>query len=263
MKSYEEFFSGKKLYGEDLSDEEVKEWVKDEREAYSNLGGNNMESYGYHSLNSLHGYSKLKGKSFNKVLCFGGGNANEILPIINKVNEIFIVEPSKKYRAKELKGKRLNYLKTSIYGDIVARDNTFDLITCFGVLHHTPKVSYVLKEFKRVLKKEGYLLIREPTVSMGDWRKTRKGITKRERGIPLDVFDEMIKKENFEVIYKHRVMHPLSRKGFFIFSKPFGNSFVVKIDSILSKIFSFNKKYHSTKFYHKLQPQSVFYVLKK
>lgn len=40
-------------------------------------------------------------------------------------------------------------------------DNYFDFITCFQVLHHNKNVYKMINELKRVLKKGGYLVIRE------------------------------------------------------------------------------------------------------
>lgn len=56
----------------------------------------------------------------------------------------------------------------------------FDLITCLGALHRIPNVSMVVNELYRCLGKGGYLLLREPVVSMGDWSVPREGLTKRE-----------------------------------------------------------------------------------
>jgi len=259
----EKYFSGKELYGDDFSQEEVCSWIKDEEEAYTNMKSDNIKQYQYNELNRHHGYSKLKNKTYETVLCFGGGNCHEILPVIEKIKKIYVIEPSSSYRSKTLNGKKLVYITPKSNGKIDADDNSFDLITCFGVLHHIPNVTSTIKELKRVLKKGGIILIREPTVSMGDWRKKRRGITKRERGIPLKIFNRIITKQNFKVIYKARVLQPFARRGFGMVKNPLNSKLVTILDSLLSKTFSFNKKYHATRWYHKLQPQSIFYVLEK
>ena len=259
-----QYFSGKKLYGDNLSKEEIKKWYNDEKEGYSSIDSTYRDHYGYHELNKQNGYHLLKKiKHFNHALCFGSAKGDELLPIINKLNKITIIEPSEKLRVKTIKGKKIHYITPSISGKISFNNNTFDIITCFGVLHHIPNVSYVLSELSRTLKKDGYLLIREPIISMGDWRKKRKGITKRERGIPLPYFRKIIKNNNLEIISEKPVLFPLLRrieKGTY----QGGNSkFWVYIDQILSRLFFFNYRYHSTKSYHKITPQSVFYVLRK
>jgi ubiquinone/menaquinone biosynthesis C-methylase UbiE len=50
------------------------------------------------------------------------------------------------------------YLKTNI---IPFEDNTFNLITCLQVLHHIPEKMHTIKELKRVLSKDGILVVRE------------------------------------------------------------------------------------------------------
>jgi len=259
----EKYFSGEKLYGDDFSPQQIAKWIKYEKEAYTDIESDNTKKYEYHELNKKQGYSKLKNKIHKNVLCFGGGNCHEILPIINNVKNIYAIEPSSSYRSKTLNGKKIIYIKPKLNGKINAKNNSFNLITCFGVLHHIPNITSTIKELKRVLKQGGYILIREPTVSMGDWRKKRVGITKKERGIPLKIFNKIIQKEKFKIIHKARVLHPFTRRGFGILKTPFNSKIAVKLDAALGRIFSFNKKYHATKWYHKLQPQSVFYVLKK
>lgn len=46
-------------------------------------------------------------------------------------------------------------------GDLDYKDNTFDLITCFLMLHHVEKLEDLIKEIKRILKPNGILLIIE------------------------------------------------------------------------------------------------------
>ncbi|GIU68449.1 MAG: hypothetical protein KatS3mg093_336 [Candidatus Parcubacteria bacterium] len=261
-----DYFSGKKLYGDDFNLRQIKEWYKDEKEGYSNLILNKPYKYEFHELNKIHGYNrlnKIKNIKFDKILSFGGSKGDELLPIINKINEIYIIEPSKELRVKKIKGKQVRYISPKPSGKIPFKNNYFDLITCFGTLHHVPNVSYVFKELVRVLKKGGFLLIREPIVSMGDWRKPRSGLTKRERGIPLNILRKIVEQNNLKIISERLVLFPLLRRISFGNYKGGNSKFWVTIDYLLSKIFSWNRRYHATNFFHKIRPQSVFLVLRK
>ncbi|MBT6955819.1 class I SAM-dependent methyltransferase [archaeon] len=185
------------------------------------------------------------------------------MPIIDKIDEISIVEPSEKLKKSTIGGKKVTYQKPSISGKLKFPDNHFDLITCFGVLHHIANVSFIMKEFSRVLKKGGILLIREPIVSMGDWRKKRKGLTKRERGIPLNLFRKIIINNELEVISERKVFFPLIRRVRFGKWEGGNSKFFIWMDFLLSLLFSWNDRYHSTNVLHKIRPQAIYYVLKK
>jgi ubiquinone/menaquinone biosynthesis C-methylase UbiE len=82
----------------------------------------------------------------------------------------------------DLNGVPLTYVKPVASGTLPFPDGTFDLITFSGVLHHIPNVSYVVGELARVVTPDGYLLLREPIHSMGDWRGPRRGLTKKNAG---------------------------------------------------------------------------------
>ncbi|HLC77857.1 MAG TPA: class I SAM-dependent methyltransferase [Candidatus Nanoarchaeia archaeon] len=260
----DEYFRGKKLYGDDFGIKQIKEWYDEEKEGYSNLEEIEDYTYKFHALNGVHGYEKIKDtKKFDKVLAFGAAFGDELLPIINKINEIYIVEPSEKLRAQKIGEKKPVYVTPEISGRIKFPDNSFDLVTCFGVLHHIPNVSFVLQEMVRVTKPGGIILVREPIVSMGDWRKPRSGLTKRERGIPLDFFRRLIKDNNLEIVSERLVLFPLLRRMDFDNHTGGNSRLIVKLDYLLSKMFSWNNKYHATNIFHKIRPQSIFYVLQK
>jgi len=259
-----EYFNGEKLWGDDFSSEEIEKWFEDEKEGYSSLVESSKSTYAYHELNKIHGYNKLKKiKSFENVLSFGGATGEELIPILEKVKYITIVEPSQKLRVKEINGKPVKYITPAMNGKLKINSNSEDLITCFGVLHHIPNVTFVLKELIRVLKKDGIILIREPIVSMGNWNYPRKGLTKRERGIPLDIFERMIKENNLAVLSKEKVLFPITRRLNFGKGEISNSKIVIWIDYLLSKMFSWNNRYHARSFFDKLRPQSIFYVLKK
>lgn len=263
-KNLKEYFSGKKLYGDDFNPNQIKEWFEDEKEGYSGLIKDKKQKYECHQINKIYGYDRLKRvKKFKRVLSFGGSTGEELLPIIDRAEEIYIIEPSKKLRVKKIKGKPVKYITPQPNGKIKFKDNYFDLITCFSVLHHIPNLSDIFREFVRILRPGGFLLIREPIVSMGDWRKPRKGLTKRERGIPEKIFEELIRDSELKVIYRGKIMFPLLRRINLRELRGGNSKVMVYLDNLLSRAFSWNDRYHSTRFYHKLRPQSIFYVLKK
>lgn len=258
-----EFAKGEKLYGDNFPRKEIEEWFKDEAEGYSSLIDESY-SYEFHEFNKIHGFSKLPSKTFfSKTMGFGAAFGDELLPVIHKIGKIIIIEPSKKMRREKLQNKKIEYIEPKWNNAIPFRKNNFDLITCFGVLHHIPNVSFVFGELSRALKKGGYLLVREPIVSMGDWNYPRRGLTKRERGIPLSFFEKLIAENNLEVVSRRKVMFPLIRRFEHLGIKPYNSKMLVMADYLFSILFSWNDKYHSTNLFQKLRPQSVFYVLKK
>lgn len=117
----------------------------------------------------------LKIYIFKNVLGFGSAWGNEFEPICNMIGNLTIIEPSDNLVNNKIGNLTPKYIKPSIDGKLPFSNNSFDLITCFGTLHHIPNVSFVISELIRVLKKDGYLLLREPIISMGDWRKPEMG----------------------------------------------------------------------------------------
>jgi len=263
MTDLKEYFSGNKLYGNNFSNEQIKKWFRDEEEGYSSLIGSNHK-YEFHKFNRFHGFSQIdKKKRFNTVLGFGAATGDELLPVIERIDKINIIEPSKKLRRGHLCWKTIEYISPKFNNKLATKSNTFDLITCFGVLHHIPNVSFVFGELSRVLKSGGYLLVREPIVSMGDWRFPRKGLTKRERGIPINIFRKIIKENNLQIISERKVMFPFIRRLEYLKIQPYNSKICVLLDYLFSLLLSWNNKYHSANIFQKLRPQSVFYVLKK
>ena len=189
----------------------------------------------------------------------------EFLPLISKVNlnEIFILEPSEQLKGPLLSGIQSQYIKPSVEGSIPFENETFDVITCFGTLHHIPNVSFVFSEMIRVLKPNGYIFLREPINTMGDWRYPRKGLTANERGIPVDFFDKIIKENRITIINKSFCECIFIYKIFQKFGINNFNKFFYKIDKIASNLLKWNVKYHRTSVINKIAPGSIFYVLKK
>ena len=161
----DEYLSGKVLYGDDFSLEQIKAWYEDEKEGYANLGANDTEkySYEYRALDKIYFFKHLpKNIEFTNVLGIGSAYGHEFLPLINQIKNLYIIEPSDQLVSERLGTVKPKYSKPNIDGKLNFEDNLFDMVTCFSVLHHIPNVSFVLSEIHRCLKPGGYLLIREP-----------------------------------------------------------------------------------------------------
>jgi SAM-dependent methyltransferase len=269
----ETYFSGTELYGDDFSFEEIRQWYEDEKEGYANLVvkyglSEQTGGYDYMHLNIWHGFRFLPPDiQFERALGLGSALGDEFLPVIDRIKSVYVIEPSDQFHKHELKGVPFRYQKPSIEGKMNFENDTFQLATSFGTLHHIPNVSFVLSELHRCLAPGGYLLIREPIISMGDWRRPRHGLTKRERGIPLAIFRARIQELGFEVVQERfcfAMTSFLQRKIGHLFGKPLhAYKWYVIIDSVISRWTIFNLRYHALNIFQRIAPTSVFYVLRK
>lgn len=267
--NHDDFYAclmGEKLYGNDFTVDQIMVWFKEEEEAYASLYSEVVKgNYPYHGINIHNAFRYLKKPTYGKAMSIGGAFGDELLPVIDKIDEVIILEPSETMTVETIRGKPVSYIKPKVSGEMPFENNYFDLITCSGVLHHIPNVEYVISEISRVLKPGGTLVLREPIVSMGDWRSPRRGLTKHERGIPL------------HILRKFLLNNQLSTKNeTFCFTKPFdvivgkflkysaySKAFYPSIDALLGKLLLWNYRYHATKLWHKVRPSAVFYVLEK
>lgn len=267
MDSMDKYLKGLELYGDDFSEHEIREWYKEEEEAYAALIKDKKldYSYTYHNMNQSYGFKYIESiPQFKNALGFGSAFGYEFMPIISKIQNLTIVEPSDYLQSPKLGHLVPKYIKPNIDGFLEFPDNSFDLITCLGALHHIPNVSFVLSEIIRVLEKNGILLLREPIRTMGDWRFCREGLTKNERGIPHIYFDNIFKKNNVEIVKKQFCESLFLSK---ILGKLFkvnnGTYLYQKIDKFISRILQWNIHYHPNSNIQKLAPGSVFYVVRK
>jgi SAM-dependent methyltransferase len=259
----DEYLSGRKLLGDEYTPEEISEWFQDEAEAYSDLVGKNAGGYGYHALNTRYGFNRLPKVRFRNVLGFGSADGQELKPIIDRLEKVTVVEPSDAFIRSEVEGVPVAYVKPNPQGTLPFPDNSFDLILSFGALHHIPNVSRVVGEFSRCLAKGGHALIREPTVSLGDWRKNRPGLTKRERGIPLDIFRRILAEKWLIVEYEKQCMFPITGKLHSLGISPYNSNIILTLDEIICSLFNWNRTYYPRNILDRLRPTSVFYVLRK
>jgi SAM-dependent methyltransferase len=260
----ETYLSGDALYGDDFDNDETALWFEQEKEAYASLGAANRSSYQYvyHALNRYHGFSHLPNTQLADVLGLGSAWGDELLPLVGKAHRAIILDASQMFVGGQIEGLPIEYRQPNISGCIDLPDSSVDLVVCFGVLHHIPNVSFVIRELGRVLKPNGYLLLREPIVSMGDWRNVRSGLTKNERGIPLQILRDRLLDAGLNVRREALVdFPPLTRILAKLVRKDvFNSTFIVILDYFVCKLARWNLRYHARSPWQKFRPTSAFFV---
>ena len=260
----EKYLSGEKLYGDDFDEGQINEWFRDEVEAYADLSNVTEYKYLYHELNRRHAFESIGQGIYEDVLGFGSATGEEFLPIISRIRRLTIVEPSQQFVQPSVHGVLSEYVTPLSSGVLPFCDSRFDLIACLGTLHHIANVTKVVSELFRCLRSSGTCLIREPITSMGDWTKPRPGVTRRERGIPLNYMDALLEECGFSVKRKSLCSFPPMHKFMALTGiEVYNSGLMTAIDSCLSTAFRWNYKYRRTNMLRKFAPGSVFYVLTK
>lgn len=264
------YLNGESVWGDDLSEEEIALWYRDEEKGYYNLFVNYKKEVTGSDINEVHshyGFSKIANQSIDVVLGLGSADGKEFLPIIDKVRELNIVEISEDFYKTRIGETRVKYIKPNIMGTLPFDDMKFDLIMASKVLHHIPNITYVCQELVRCLKPGGILLLTEPIVYMGGFEGTRTGLTLRERGIPIVFFDNLIRKNDMKIIsrnfYNHILFHKLlAHIGE---NRMLNSKRVIKIDEFLCRhAITSSKIYHTTnKFRRAFQASNVYLVLER
>jgi SAM-dependent methyltransferase len=263
---FEKCISGAAIYGDDFSQVEIDAWYDAEKEGYANLGAKNVDSYvyEYHALNDFHFFSRLPKLTGQKLLGIGSAWGHELTPIAYRFDEIVILDPSDQFDVEKIGDTPTQYQHPNPTGKIDFPDFEFDAITSFGVMHHIPNVTFVMQELYRVLKPGGVLLLREPIVSMGDWRKTRNGLTANERGLPYKKLQALVAMCGFSSISDSVCDFSLTPRIYRMFGTHVYNSKVaVAVDALAARAFSWNKHYNPTSLWQRLQPTSCAMILQK
>lgn len=269
MSNFSEFYSGKKLYGDDFSPKEIETWLNEEESGYYELATNSpskpQDNYPYAALNEVHGYRHLRGRIFNQCLGLGVGSGQDIRDIAPQVDRFYCIEPGKAWWKDKLFGKPATFAMPNANGSIDLPSESCDLAVSFGVLHHIPNVTAVLTEISRVLEPGGIILLREPIVTMGEWGKPRGGLTKNERGLPIDWLRQKIESLGFQTVREQLcTFRPFIVAMARLFGKNvYSSKSLTKMDALLSDLTAFNARYYRPTFVGKFAPAAVFGIYRK
>ena len=259
--------SGRTLWGDDLDASGIAAWYADEAEAYARLGAGDRSSYRYryHEWNRLHGFDRLPPDArYEHALGFGSAYGDELEPLAGRIGRVTLVDPSEAFDVERIAGAPVTRVAPVPSGDLALADASVDLATCFGVLHHVPNVSHVLAEIGRTLRPGAPLLLREPIVSMGDWRVARRGLTSRERGIPRTLLERAIEAAGLEIEHSAPCGFSLTTRLFKpLVGDAFDSRIAVRADAVLARLFEPNLTYHASSTLRKLRPTSLWVIARR
>jgi len=175
-------------------------------------GKHNVAIHPKHLLNERVWFQKYLKKS-DKVLDLGCGSGQYILKIAPKVKMCFGLDIDKKsisQAQQETKEKLFKNIKFFIFDankKLPFANNYFDKVIVSDVLEHLEKRGFVLSQIKRVLKKNGLLLLVTDN-SETSWKKIQKS---------LGLFYYADKDHKYEYS-KEEIVSLLIKKGFKILS---------------------------------------------
>jgi SAM-dependent methyltransferase len=261
----QKYLSGERLYGDDFSDAEIQAWFDAEQEGYFDLtGGSAQEGPQYQALDSATLFKFVRGQTFALCVALGSARGWDVEPLAPQVDSFIAVEPATRFWRDSIGGKPTEYRSPMLRGDLDLAGGSVDVVVAISVLHHIPNVSEVLQEIYRVLAPGGYLLLREPICSMGDWRLPRHGLTRNERGLPAGWLEKKILDLGFE-IQKSTLCNfaPLAALCVRLGLLPYQNNALVRLDLLMSWLTAWNASYDRQGLLRKFAPAAMSLVARK
>lgn len=260
-----DWFSGDRLYGDDFSDAEIATWFADEQRGYFEVSnGEAQKRPEYDTLNELTLFQHVRGHATGVCLALGAAAGNDVRPLASMFDSFIAIEPTREFWTDRIGGKPASYRMPAMSGKIDLPDNSVNAVTTIGVLHHIPNVSDVLRELHRILMPGGFLLLREPMVTMGDWSKPRRGVTKNERGLPRRWLLERLAEFGYRIERTQTCQFgPLPRIFHALGVQPYQSKTATRLDLVVSRLTAWNTRYHRTSFTQKFAPASIAVVARK
>ena len=255
--------SGRRLYGNDFTGQQLADWVEAESGGYFELASTEFADtlaqagHEYSALNRSDG-APLRGKSFPVVLVLGCADGSDVLALGVDIGRVIAIEPGREWWTDRLGTVPAEFRMPTVDGTIDLPGASVDLVVAFGVLHHIANVEFVLSELGRVLKPGGFLALREPIASMGDFSGPRRGLTRHERGIPVVLLRRFVAGAGLRITRQVYRMTPGLPELFYRLGKrSYTYGWLVKADQLISRVLAFNDRYWRDRTWKKLAPRSV------
>lgn len=253
--------AGRALYGDSLDPAGIAQWFASEQQAYFDLA----DDYANNPTGAVHRHHALPhlppGR-FPTALALGAADGGEYGAFTGLVERFIAVEPGRGFWRDSIAGARAEYRMPTTLGTLDLPDASLDLACAFGVLHHIPNVSAVLRELARALKPGAPLVLREPIASLGDFRVPRPGLTAHERGIAHALMDTMLDQAGFALAHKSFANLPplqvLARRAGM--KRPWDSPAFVAVDALLSRAMAWNARYWRPRLRDKLAPATAYWV---
>jgi len=266
---YSIYFLGHELFGDKMPENELTKWYSEEELGYYELVRDvsfkhTEYVYNYGALNERHGYKHIRNRHYRRAIALGCARGDDVAPISGYVDEYLAIEPAEQWWSPTIGGKPATFAKPNPLGDLPCGSGEIDLALCFAVLHHIPNVTHVINEISRVSAPGGRFLLREPISTMGDWRRPRVGLTKNERGFPIEWLDKTLVDAGFTFERRAFCMFPLTNmlgKRFGV--RPYSKPNLVLFDEFASNLTKWNYHYHRNSWLKKIAPGCAFYILRK
>jgi SAM-dependent methyltransferase len=260
--------TGLKLAGNDLDPAGLAAWYADEERGFYELYGapraGQDPGYDQIALNWWHG-RKLADLHAPVALAFGCAQGHDIASLPVRADRIIAIEPTTEFWSGMIAGKPAEYRKPNLSGAIDLDDGSVDFVCAVAALHHVANVEFVVSELARVLRPGGTIFVREPTFSMGDFRRERRGLTRRERGIPTAMMQRFLSQSRIALEATYRCsISPLAR----VFQRigvhrPYNHRSYVLLDAVLSEALGFNDHYYRPGLLDRIAPGSMAYIGRK
>lgn len=253
---------GRRLYGEALDEVGIAEWFEAERDGYAGLVGTDDGERRTDALHRHHALRFLPPRRYPVAVALGAADGSEFPAIAPLVDRFVAVEPGRSFWRKDIAGVPAEYRDPQPGGEIDLPASSVDLACAFGVLHHVPNVSAVLRGLGRVMAPGAPLVLREPIVSLGDFRRPRPGLTANERGIPHRLMDRMLDAAGFDLVRKSFAGFPglrqvASRIGI---GQPWDHAAFVRADALASRAMAWNARYWRPRLIDKAAPTMAYWV---
>jgi SAM-dependent methyltransferase len=259
----DEYFAGERLYGDDFTPDQIERWFADEADAYVDMTGEGVNECGYMEWATRYGFRHLPRRRWRHVLGFGSARGEELTPIASFADRITILESSARYEPHPALPAGVKYIMAEPSGDIALPEQSVDLLVCFGVLHHIPNVTHVVREWSRICTGDAWCIVREPITSMGDWTQSRAGLTPHERGIPLPILRRIFEEAGFVVRQEKLIGFAPVSWVWRHWTAPYNSPFWTAVDKAAATVLRPNLRYHATKRWQKFRPTSVALVLRR